>query len=116
MTPEAALGFVDTLNWRDRDVARLSGQNEVVVRPAIALFDSEINWNYTSKLARYLAERRGEAPPDFSKSDVCAEIERILMAGGQAKARAGGWGTWPWSTFDEDGAFVDWLRDLHIAR
>ncbi|MEM7314663.1 MAG: hypothetical protein AAF497_16065, partial [Planctomycetota bacterium] len=45
MTPEAASAFVGTLNYRDRDVAWLSGPNTVVARPAMVLFDDGGVWN-----------------------------------------------------------------------
>jgi hypothetical protein len=112
MTPEAALAFVHILNWRDRDVARLSGPNTVIARPAMALFDDGGTWNNTQKLAELLAGEQGLPTPNLDQSDKCDEIERILIAGGKAESRASGWGTWPWSTFDERGAVVRWLRDL----
>ncbi len=112
MTPEAALEFVDILNWRDREVARLSGPNTVIARPAMALFDDGGTWNNTNKLAKVLADEKDLPPPDFDQSDRCAEIERILMAGGKAESRANGWGTWPWNTFDERGVVVRWFRDI----
>lgn len=112
LTPEAADWFVKTNEgWWGDGVARLSGTNGVVVRPAVALFDNEVNWNFTSKVARRIAEDRGLPPPDDYASDRCSEVEPLLMAGGRAESRAVGWGTWPWNTVDEDGALVGWLRD-----
>lgn len=117
MTPEAAAWFVKTNEgWWGDGVARLSGSDRVLVRPAIALFDNEINWNFTSKVAGRIAEERGLPMLDHNASDRCREVELLLMAGGQAEQRATGWGTWPWSTFDEDGLVVRWLRDLHFHR
>ena len=112
MTPEAALEFVDTLNYRDRDVAWLSGPNTVVARPAMVLFDDSGVWNNTMKIATALAREQALPPPDFDQRDECAELERIVMVGGKAESRAVGWGTWPWSTFDENGDVVRWLRDV----
>ncbi len=112
MKPEAASAFVDTLNYRDRDVAWLSGPNTVVARPAMALFDDGGVWNNTMKIATALAQEQGLPPPDFDQSDQCAELERIVMVGGKAESRAMGWGTWPWNTFDERGLVVRWLRDV----
>jgi hypothetical protein len=113
LTPEAAAWFVKTNEgaWGD-GTARLSGTDRVWVRPAIALFGNEINWNFTSKVARRIADDHGLPRPDDLANDSCSEVERLLMAGGRAEGRAVGWGTWPWSTFDEDGAVVEWLRDI----
>ena len=116
MTPEAALEFVDTLNWRDRDVAWLSGPNTVLARPAMVLFDDGGVWNNTMKIATALAQEQGLPPPDSDRSDQCAELECIVMVGGKAESRARGWGTWPWNTFDERGLIVRWLRDIARRR
>ena len=110
MIPEAAVEFVDTLNWRDRDVAWLSGQHDVLARPAMVLFDDGGIWNNTMKIAKSLAEEQGRPPPDFDKHNECAELERIVMMGGRAEDFSSGWGTWPWSTVDERGELVRWLR------
>lgn len=112
LTPEAAAWFVkmNEGGWGD-GTARLSGTDRILVRPAIALFGNEINWNFTSKVARRIADDHGLPRPDDSADDSCSEVERLLMAGGRAEERAVGWGTWPWNTFDEDGAVVEWLRD-----
>ena len=112
MTPEAAKAFADTLNYRDREVAWLSGPNTVVARPAMALFDDGGVWNNTMKIATALAQEQGLPPPDLDRSDQCAELERIIMVGGKAESRANGWGTWPWNTFDERGLVVRGLRDV----
>jgi hypothetical protein len=112
LTPEAAAWFVKTNEgWWGDGTARLSGTDRVLVRPAIALFDNEVNWNFTSKVARWIAEDEGLPLPNDHASDLCSEVEPLLMAGARADERAIGWGTWPWRTFDEDGAVVDWLRD-----
>jgi hypothetical protein len=113
LTPEAAAWFVRTNEgWWGDGVARMSpGMDGVVVRPAVALFDNEVNWNFTSKVARRIADDHGLPPPDDNASNGCSEVERLLMVGGRAEEIATGWGTWPWSTFDEDGAVVEWLRD-----
>ena len=65
MTPETASKFVDMLNWRDRDVAHLSGPNAVSARPAMVLFDDGGVWNNTNKIAERLAEEQGMPPPNF---------------------------------------------------
>ncbi len=114
MTPEAALESVDTLNWRDREVARLSGEHDVLARPARVLFDDGGVWNNTMKIAESLAEEQGLPSPDFDQRNECAELERVVMLGGRAEEFSSGWGTWPWDTFDEQGDVVRWLR--RVAR
>jgi len=111
MTPEAAIAFADTLDYRDRGVAHVSDENYVVARPAMVLFDDGGVWNNTHKIALKLAEEQGLPAPDFDESNECLEAERVLIVGGRAETHAPGWGTWPWSTFDERSAVVDWLRD-----
>jgi hypothetical protein len=111
MTPEAAIAFAKTLDVRDRGVAHVSDENFVIARPAMALFDDEGVWNNTSKIAERLAEEQGLPAPDFDRSNECEVAERVVMVGGRAQAHASGWGTWPWNTFEDDGAVVEWLRD-----
>ena len=106
MTPEAASSFVDILqrHYRD-DAVQPSGTNYVLVRPGIALFDSSLHWNYTSRIAEHL--------DGAGASDDCELVEQAIMADGRAASWGRGWGYWPWNTFDEDGAFVQWLLSLH---
>ena len=35
------------------------------------------------------------------------------MLGGSAESWGAGYGYWPWNTFDEEGAVVQWLLSLH---
>ena len=105
LTPEAASHFVDILQRQySEDAARLSGPDHVLVRPAIALFDSELHWNYTSRIAELFDGARA--------SDTCGSVEQAIMANGRALSWGRGWGYWPWNTFDERGAIVRWLRQV----
>ena len=81
-----------------------------MARPAMALFDDGGVWNNTMKIAKRLAAEQGLPPPDFDKSNECAELERVIMLDGQAESYTSGWGTWSWDTFDGNGDFVAWLR------
>ena len=85
MTPEAASRFVDILQRQyNEDAARLSGSDHVLVRPPIALFDSELHWNYTSRIAESFGGARA--------SDSCKSVEEAIMAGGKASYWGLGWG------------------------
>lgn len=117
LTPEATRFFADMLqNWWGTDAVRLSGPNEIQVRPAIALFDNELNWNMTTQVAKRLAEEQGLGP--FERPDLtwCQQVERIVMADGRADDHVDGWGTWPWNTVDGDGWFVRSLQESHDDR
>jgi len=107
LTPEATRIFNDMLqSWWGEDAARLAGPNAIEVRPAIALFDNELNWNMTTQVAKHLAEAQGLEPFERPDLDRCEEVERIVMAGGHAAQRLDGWGTWPWNTIDGNSRFV----------
>jgi hypothetical protein len=104
LKPGAAGALVEVLERAyGEGNARLSGADRVLVRPAIGLVSSELNWNYTSRVA--------EGVGGASGSIRCSDVEQALMAGGKAESRAVGWGYWPWNTLS-DGAFARWLRDV----
>ncbi|MEM7119854.1 MAG: hypothetical protein AAF563_01180 [Pseudomonadota bacterium] len=106
MTPEAASSFVDVLQRQySDDAVQPSGTEYVMVRPAIALLDSGLHWNYTSRIAEDL--------DGADASDSCELVEQAIMADGRAASWGRGWGYWPWNTFDEEGAVVQWLLGLH---
>ena len=103
LKPEAARQFVSVLQRQyGEDSARLSDPDRVLVRPAIALFPSELHWNYTSRIAEDIDGR--------AASDRCSTVEQALMADGRARSHGAGYGYWPWNTLNEDSAIVQWLR------
>ena len=106
MKPEAASRFLDILQRQySDDAVQPSGTDYVMVRPAIALFDSGLHWNYTSRIAEDL--------DGADASDSCELVEQAIMADGRAASWGRGWGYWPWNSFDEEGAVVQWLLGLH---
>ncbi|MEM7314662.1 MAG: hypothetical protein AAF497_16060 [Planctomycetota bacterium] len=106
MKPEAARQFVDIFKRQyGEDAARLSGDDTVLVRPAIALFPSSLHRNYTVDIAEDLGGR--------SASESCSTMQQALMVGGEEDAHLVAYGYWPWNTFDEEGAVVQWLLGLH---
>lgn len=103
---EAARRFVDVLKRQySKDAVRLLGDHTVLVRPAIALFPNSVHERYTINIADDLGGR--------VSTGHCGAIEEALMARGHADSRLVGYGYWPWNTFDEDGAVVQWLLGLH---
>jgi len=103
LDPRAASMFVEVLQRQyGEDAAQLSGPDTVLVHPAVVVFRSSGNWNYSRSVA--------EALGGDGAIDDCTAMEAALMANGHATSKPVGFGSWPWNTLAEDGDIVRWLQ------